>query len=336
MTNRTWPAILLVALAWGCGTEEAPTEPEEVVEAEEVEAEPGALHVEFPAVRTKAEVGNFVLAPSRESLDRAMEDGKGALIFYGGEMVEVGEADSKVKSLAGTEFTIPNALIVAAEPNAKAAVGDILLGHWESGSGAQRAIVTGGTDTEPVVRYLDIDYDNPSGAGKEDDTWKSGRFRKITGPGQIGSTVACQDGDAWVHGYLVNRDKSTLLVTGFASEVTAHDKSECVALLTKGTYAEGDTVHVPVVGKYTEGEVVKVDEAIGRVWVKYNWGGEDKEVAFAVTNVTKDFEDHMPGGGSAAAVPGGKARPGGHARPEAGKSGKPTRKGKGKGRGRPE
>ena len=36
-----------------------------------------------------------------------------------------------------------------------------------------------------------------------------------------------------------------------------------------------------------KGKVSKVDEKVGRVWVKYSVGGDDREEAFGFTNVAK-------------------------------------------------
>ena len=58
---------------------------------------------------------------------------------------------------------VPNAYIVAIPPKQTAKKGDIILTWWQSGSGMNRAIVIDDTDAStPVVRYLDIDFNNPA------------------------------------------------------------------------------------------------------------------------------------------------------------------------------
>ncbi len=70
-------------------------------------------------------------------------------------------------------------------------MGDIVLGTRQSGSGLQRAIVVaGGTPAAPKVRYLDLDYDNPAGVGKKDDTLKADCFHKQRDGLIVGNVVA--------------------------------------------------------------------------------------------------------------------------------------------------
>ena len=138
---------LFVTGAWilactGGGDDAAEEKPAEGGEEKPAEGgaklEPGKIHVDYPVVETDAAAGQFVLAPSRDALDRAAAEGSGTFIYYGGEMLEPGDAESKVKSLAGSEFMIPNSLIIPIDKGYAASVGDVLLGHWESGSGMYR------------------------------------------------------------------------------------------------------------------------------------------------------------------------------------------------------
>lgn len=267
---------------------------------------PGTIPgLEFPPLKTSAVEGDFVLAPSREFYDRAVADGvdKASFIWYGATMVEPGPAESKVKSLAGTEFTIPNSLIIAIPRAQEAKVGDLLLGHWESGSGLQRAIVVGGTATEPVVRDLDLDLDNPAGVGQKDDAWKADRFRALEA-GMVGVTVACKNGDAVENGVLVALTPKKLLSLGFAGHLAAYTVDQCMPVAPTGTYKAGDKIQVPWVGKYTEAEVTKVDEKIGRVFAKVN----DKETGYAIQDVAPVLDTF--GQGFVPAHPGGEGKAG--------------------------
>jgi hypothetical protein len=258
-------------------------------------AAPGALPFSFPATGLSAKPGQFVLSPSRQPLDEALTSGgRGSFIYYGATLVSTGPEASTVRSLAGTEFSMPNALILPIKAKQTASEGDIVLGHWESGSGLQRAIVVGGTPTAPVVRYLDIAYDNPSGWGQKDDTFKPDRFEVLTTAGQIGATVACQDGSGYRHGVLTAESGGRVIVSGFAGALTAFDRGECVDLTPKPQLSVGQTVQVPVVGKYVEGKVKSVDMAAGRVTVSYTWGGGDEEKVFSVVDVTPSFEAPAP------------------------------------------
>jgi hypothetical protein len=322
---------MFVTLAlWGCSGGEAP--PPSPEPAAPPAPEPGTLPgLDFPVVKTAAEAGQFVLAPSREFFDRAVAEGfdKATFIYYAANLVEAGPAESKVKSLSGQEYSLPNSLILPIAAGGQAEKGALLLGHWESGSGMQRAIVVGGTPAEPVVRDLDLDLDNPAGVGQKDDAWKADRFQALE-PGKVGVTVACKNGDKTEHGVLVALTPKKLLSLGFAGRLSAWTVDQCMPIAPNGTYAAGDKVQVPYVGTYTEGEVTKVDAAIGRVFVKVH----DKETGYAVVDVAKaldtfgqGFDAERPGGGEGKA---GKNKAGegeggaggGDAEGKAGKGGK--------------
>ncbi len=286
----------LVALSLACagGDEETPTPepaPAEPEPAPVPEAAPGKIPgLEFPALKTDAAVGDFVLAPSREFFDKAVTDGiEGAtFIYYGATMVEPGDVESKVKSLAGTEFTIPNSLIVHIEPKQTAKPGDIVLGHWESGSGLQRAIVIdGGTETEPKVKYLDMD---PEGIGKDPDSWKADRFMVLEA-GRVGVSIGCKKDSSVDHGTLVALTGKKLLMLGFAGKLTAHPIEECQPLDPKATFAVGDKVQAPFVSSFSDGEVTKIDAANGRVMIKSSTGDR----AVAIIDVVKAFDSFGQG-----------------------------------------
>ncbi|MFT5683279.1 MAG: hypothetical protein ACI8RZ_004210 [Myxococcota bacterium] len=299
--------------------------------------EPGEVPYDFPRMSSQGRDGQFALVPSREFLDRAIaDDGQGTFIYYGATITTAGSPESTIKSLAGTTFAMPNAMIIPISSGQKAKKGDILLGHWESGSGLQRAIMVGGTSTEPVVRYLDMDYDNPSGWGQKEDTWQADRFSVLSEPWQVGTTAACGESNDRKHGILTAVSGGRLLVSGFAGSISAYSRDECVALSPKPTVAAGDTVWVPVVGSYTEGQVSRVDAEIGRVFVTYDWGGQQKEGAFGLMDVAPDFvqptgtvvttpepvpgEEAHPGAGRTRKVPKGTRATG--PRGKSGKSGK--------------
>ncbi|MCA9493301.1 MAG: hypothetical protein KC621_25395 [Myxococcales bacterium] len=282
--------MIAVLTLFACSGGTTPPPPEPVPEPAPAapEVAPGEIPgLDFPVVKTTAAEGDFVLAPSRDFLDRAAADGidKSTFIWYGATMLEPGPAESKVKSLAGTEFTIPNSLIIPIARGQEAAVGDLLLGHWESGSGLQRAIVVGGTATEPVVRDLDISFENPSGAGQKDDAWKADRFQALEA-GRVGVSVACKKGDKVEHGVMVALTPKKLLSLGFAGRLSAWTLDQCMPIDPNGTYAVGDTVQVPWVGTYTETKVTKVDAKLGRVFASVH----DKEEGYAVQDVAKALD----------------------------------------------
>lgn len=317
MSKRLLWSVMVIggAFALACtGSEEGTdvTDPPEPPPVPDTPPEPppapdapsaGAMPFDFPNTSLSASAGQFVLTPPRQPLDEALASGdSGSYIYYGAELISVGPEASTVRSLSGTEFEMPNAMIIPIPAGGTASKGDIVLGHWESGSGLQRAIVVGGSATEPVVRYLDIAYDNPSGWGHKDDTFQAGRFQVISAAGQVGATVACQTGSGYSHGILTAASGGRILVSGFAGSLKAYDRGECVDLTPKPKLEVGQTVHVPVVGSYTEGKVTKLEMDIGRVTVSYTWGGNEEEKVFSITNVTPSFEAPAPSAGNTAPV----------------------------------
>jgi hypothetical protein len=289
-------------LALACGGEEPepsePPPPPPPVDPEPEPAatiEPGDIPFDFPRMSAQGRDGQFALVPSREFLDRAISDnGEGTFIYYGATIVTAASPESTIQSLAGTTFSMPNSLVIPIRAGQKAKKGDILLGHWESGSGLQRAIVVGGTETEPVVRYLDMDLDNPSGWGEKEDTWKADRFSVISEPWQVGTTAACGESNDRKHGIITAVSGNRVLVSGFAGALSAHSRSECVSLTPAPTLTAGDTVWVPAVGSYVQGTVSRIEADIGRVFVSYEWGGQQKEGGFAILDVAPDFTQPAP------------------------------------------
>lgn len=322
--------LFALSLACAGGEEETPTPEPAPAEPEPAPAvAPGKIPgLEFPALKTDAAAGDFVLAPSREFFDKAAAEGieNATFIYYGATMVEPGEVESKVKSLAGTEYTLPNSLIIHIEPKQTAKPGDLVLGHWESGSGLQRAIVVaGGSETEPKVKYLDLD---PETIGKEADSWKADRF-VVLEPGHVGVSIGCKKDAEVAHGTLVALTPKRLLMLGFAGKMYAYATDDCQPIDPTATFAVGDKVQVPFVSSFTDGEVVKVDAENGRVVVKSSTG----EKPMAVVDVTKAFDSYGQG---FVAERGQRAKAKGKADGEGeGKAGKGDGEGKaGKGKGK--
>jgi hypothetical protein len=256
-------------------------------------AEPGTIPLEFPAVATKAQAGDWVLCPPREFVDRLQADGpvKTGLVFYSATMVEPGAVESKVINQAKKEMVIPNSLIVPIAKGQTAKPGDIILTWWHSGSGMQRALVVeGGTETQPQVLYLDISYDNPSGWGKKTDRCRADAFHKLDTAFQVGSTLAVKDPkrrDVYNRGLIVNAEGDKFLLLGFAGRLSVANKADCVALpIVPEGLKEGDAVRAPTsfasMGKAT---VIKVDPAIGRVFIKAIAFGKEMEIAVAFGDV---------------------------------------------------
>jgi len=249
------------------------------------EAAVGVIPHEYPVVDSlDASEGQFVLAVPEEWAT----DAKKNWIYYGATVAEAGEKQSVLKRLSGKEMTVPNAVIIPIAPGQKAKKGDILLTRWTSGSGMQRALVVGGSETEPEVRYLDIALDNPSEWGEKTDTLKPDQFQMLK-DGAVGVTAACEEGgkQQWVRVTGMQGDR--VLGVGFAGKVITADKGDCTFAPVKPTVKAGDDVFVANLGKFTSGVVDRVDSAIGRVFVTIQFAGNDKELAVPFGDVLKSL-----------------------------------------------
>jgi hypothetical protein len=249
---------------------------------------PGEIPLPYPVVGTTAQPGDFVIAPAREFFDRAVAEGinKVGMIYYGAYMEAPGSAESRIKTLTGKIVTLPNSLIVPIRRGEQAAVGDILLGTWQSGSGMQRAIViAGGTPAAPKVRYLDLDYDNPAGVGQKDDTLKADCFHKQPDGLAVGNVVAVKAPGGHKRLLVVGVSGEKVLGLGFANRLMVAAKADCTPLPLKPAVKAGDKVLIPSMGTFRPATVDNVDTAIGRVFATYEFGGKPKTVAVAFGDV---------------------------------------------------
>lgn len=245
---------------------------------------------DFPAVETTAKAGEVVLVPSYNWLQEANVEGpdKVTMIWYSAKMVTPDKELSEVEFTGGKKNKVPNGYIVAIPAGGTAKAGDILLTWWQSGSGMSRAIVTdASTPTEPVVRYLDIEYDNPakSGDGKTtigqmDEKLKPNSFVKIGAPFDPGTMVAIQDGAEQKPAQVIRVAGDKVFVNGFAGSIAVVDKSRCTPFPLVSAAKPGDKVKAVWVSSLKEGTVTKVDPKIGRVFIKFDVDGKEKAVSF--------------------------------------------------------
>ncbi|MBL9016021.1 MAG: hypothetical protein JNL83_17670 [Myxococcales bacterium] len=244
--------------------------------------------IEFPAGDTTAKAGEWVLTVNKLMYDKfAAEPDKKGVIFYSYQLTEPGPKVSKFKSM-GKEDSAPNLLVIPLGTGAKAKVGDIVLTWWQSGSGMQRAIVVDAKDPkQPVVRYLDLDYNNPAKSrdntttiGQMDEQLKPDSFALLTAAWQPGTTVACKDGkDFRVLDVLrVSGDK--VLTKGFVGKLAAKPKADCTPMPLKPKLKVGDKVQAKWTSVVRSGVVTKIDPKIGRVWVKFDKLADEVAVAY--------------------------------------------------------
>jgi hypothetical protein len=252
---------------------------------------------DYPQVTTTAKRGERVLAPPRASIDEALAHGAQtvAFVYYDAEMLEPGKKVSLILTRPGAKEAIPNVLLIPIRPGERVAPGDIVLTSWGSGTGLHRAIVVeGGRADSPRVRYLDLDYDHPSGWGQKEDSLPPNSFHKLVRPGEIGTTLACREGQHRTQWIVAHRAGQKLLGLGFAGELRVLEPSDCQELPLVVRPKTGDRVFVPMVGTFTEVRAVKVDAKLGRVFVEYRYGDDKHEAAFGFTNVATELERVAP------------------------------------------
>lgn len=281
---------LVIFVISGCGKRGIPENSQisEPTQKQEEKKDPGSIShlVDFPIVEfPKARQGDYVLCPIEAAVDNKI----GAKVYYGATLEERAKDASKVKRLSGGIETIPNSLILPIRPGERASVGDIILTWWQTGSGMQRAIVVGGEQTEPAVMYLDIAYDNPSGAGRNEDILAPDTFQ-ILDDNDIGTAAACIDGDENILIKVVGLADGKLLGLGFADELVSYDSEKCQFIPIKPDVKQDDEVFVPIAGSFLPATVDSVDPKIGRVFVSYEFAGQTEQAAIAFGNVLTELK----------------------------------------------
>ena len=248
----------------------------------------------FPQnVKLNAEPGQLVLAPYTfypSKVEEGKELDNTSMILYYTTMTEVGETTSKLND---GKVEIPNALIIPLDKNGTAKKGDILLTWWQQGSGLKRAIVVDDSNpAEPLVDYLDLDYgtDEKPGLGQKDANkpLKPSSFNVIAdGQWQPGAQIAYFNGKEWEAGTLIHEQDGKVIAQMFAAIIKAYPKDKCKLIPFKEDIKEGDKVFATFTSSYRDGyTVLKVDNAIGRVWVKDQHGSESVK---SIAEVTKSL-----------------------------------------------
>ena len=245
---------------------------------------------DFPAVETTAKAREVVLVPSYLWLQQANVNGvdKTTMIWYSQTMSAPDKEMSEVEFMSEKK-KVPNAYIVPIPAGQTAKKGDILLTWWQSGSGMNRAIVVDdAVPTEPVVRYLDISYDNPAksrdgktGIGQMEERLKPNTFVKINNPFEPGTSVAVQDGASMKNVQVIRVAGDKVFTVSPSGRIAVYDKASCTPMPIKSAAKAGETVKAVWAGSWIkEGTVTKVDPKIGRVFIKFSTGNEETAVPF--------------------------------------------------------
>ena len=295
-TRRLALPLALAGAALGCGNkaenkpDAAPpaTSAAATASAAPVPRKLGEMPFDFASTATTAKAGDFVLVPSPNWIDEAFVKGgeKQTFIYYAATMVEPGPLDSKVKSLSGQTFTAPNGFIIAIKPGQKAKPGDIVLTWWQSGSGLERSIVTGGSAESPTALHLDMDLDNPAKIAQKEDTLKPNTFHKLGTTLEPGITLACKDGSKYTRWIAASINGEKILGLGFGGSMKVLPKAQCTVVSPQGTWSPSKDVAVPYMSTFQKAKVDKVDAKAGRVFAKFNWGNKDQNIGVGIQDVS--------------------------------------------------
>lgn len=243
---------------------------------------------DFPKVGTTAKAGDYVLAPSYNWIKDAVEKGMDStrFIWYTQKMATPDKENSELQFLSERR-KIPNPYIIAIPPKQTAKKGDIVLTWWQSGSGMQRAIVVDDTDTSaPVVRYLDIDYDNPAKSrdgsttiGKMDQKILPDSFVKLK-EWDAGTIIAVQDGANLKKVHVIRVAGDKVLALG-NSKLQIYSKASCRPVPLVPNVQAGERVKAPRHGMiFASATVSSVDTRNGRVFVRFDGDNKDEAIAF--------------------------------------------------------
>lgn len=241
----------------------------------------------YPTVPTTARGGESVLVPPARWVRNAGAGGARtqSFVYFLARMVAPGAAASVVQVAGGSLEAVPNAVIIPLPRGERATVRDLVLTVWATGTGMQRAIVVkGGTPESPRVAYLDIDYDQPSGAGKRAETIPPGSFRRLSTAGDVGTSIECDESGRRVHYVLVHRTTEHWLGLGFGGRLRPLEPSRCrpMPLLPR---IEAGPLLVPVLGVMTPARARAYEADIGRVFVRYEADERDHDSAVGIVDV---------------------------------------------------
>jgi hypothetical protein len=264
----------------------------------EDDSKEGEIPLDYPRVSTNSQAGDYALSPSLAFIERAyknIEEGrKPTFIFYHSTCMAPGKFESKLNQNV-REVIIPNSVIIPIPSGQKAKKGDIVLTWWQSGSGMQRAIVVDDSDpSSPIVKYLDIDYDNPAKnkegefIGKMSEKIKPNSFVQLKELWQVGTSVAYLNGD-YEHWRIINISGDKVLAGGWAGTMAVLDKARCTPIPVSISVKKGDIIMVPQYAKFSQGTVIKADNTSGRVWVKVEFAGKEKEIVVSQGDIIKSL-----------------------------------------------
>jgi len=244
---------------------------------------------DFPKVDVSAKEGDYVLAPSYNWIKDAAEKGidNVSFIWYVQKMSVPDKENSELQFLQ-ERHKVPNPYIIPILPKQTARNGDVVLTWWQSGSGMQRAIVVDDADpSRPIVRYLDIAYDNPARSrdgsttiGKMDERLVPDSFVKLK-TWDPGTKVAVQVGANQKAGTIIRLAGTSVLVLESGSKLAVHPKTSCHPVPVTPAVSTGDRVKAPRYGQtFASAVISSIDQRNGRVFVRFEGDKKDEAIAF--------------------------------------------------------
>ena len=244
---------------------------------------------DFPKVDVSAKEGDYVLAPSYNWIKDAAEKGidNVSFIWYVQKMSVPDKENSELQFLQ-ERHKVPNPYIIPILPKQTARNGDVVLTWWQSGSGMQRAIVVDDADpSRPIVRYLDIAYDNPARSrdgsttiGKMDERLVPDSFVKLK-TWDPGTKVAVQVGANQKAGTIIRLAGTSVLVLESGSKLAVYPKTSCHPVPVTPAVSTGDRVKAPRSGQtFASAVISSIDQRNGRVFVRFEGDKKDEAIAF--------------------------------------------------------
>lgn len=243
---------------------------------------------EFAHVETTAKAGEFVLSPAIEGIRDGVNKGKEGIYTFNRQKLVAPDKDSSEVDFTNSKVKVPNAFIVPLPAGQKAQNGDLVL-TWVSPSASMtRAIVVdAATPSEPVVRYLDVDYDlaekgsdGKTNIGQSNEKLKADSFVKLSDPFDPGMTVAIKAGPDMKHATVIHVAGDKVLAKNWAGSLEVVDKKDCQPVPFIPRVKAGDKVKAERMGKYVDATVTRIDSKIGRVFVRFEGSSDEKAIAF--------------------------------------------------------
>lgn len=231
----------------------------------------GKLPFEFPASEVDAKAGQMVFTPMPSLVADMMAMGKKRPGDYRPrKLVKAGPETSTIED-NGKEVEIPNSLIVSIPADGKAKVGDIVLCTPKYGA-MMRAMVTDAKDpTKPTVHFYKPIYGDKDPASADfSGQLEAGSFRPVPEGVNVGAIVSYDDGGKLKTGSVLKVAGGKVLVETFGGDVSVFEESALTVVPLKPSLKEGDKVTAPFGGATDIASVTKIDQKLGRVWVKFD------------------------------------------------------------------